>query len=896
MVPVLHDYSNDRKDPSQVDRESWKGDKYSRKPPKDIFNPYSPSSRHPADRVGPSSRRWEEEDSSDDSYSSAGSGFETTASSPRLGRGIQSRGGHKTGSRAPPILTRPTLDSYHGSSNPDGLSESKPQQPWVVEPPGYKEKESARLPAQPSSSRADPRGRRADTNFVVGSYRDQIGGISGHPSDSQSRSSHKEKESARLPAQPSSSRADPRGRRADTNFVVGSYRDEIGGISGHPSDSQSRSSHKEKESARLPAQSSSSRADPGGRGADTNFVVGSYRGGIGGISGHPSDSQSRSSHKEKESARLSTQPSSSRADPRGRGADTEFVLGSYRGAASGGILGHPSDSQSRSDHREESARLSMQPSSNRASPRGRGADTDFVLRSYRGEASGRISGHPSDSQSRSGHREKESARLSRQPSSSHLDPRGRGTDTDFVLRSHRGEASGEISGHPSDSQSRSGQESARLPMQPSSNRADPRGRGEDTDFALRSYRGEASGRISGHPSDSQSRSGHREESARSPMRRWEEEDSSDESDSSAGSGSETTASSPRLGRGIQNRGGHKIGFRAPFILTRPTLDSYHGSSNPAGLSESKPQQPWVAEPDAEPSGYKEKESARLPAQPSSSRADPRGRGGDTDFVLGSYRGEASGRISGRPSDSQSRSGHKEESARSSGSQGPSRQEPRVRGTDADYGTGGQGSVRGYRGEASGGASGQPQPWVGKPSPALVTSSMQQPSGKQPEYTSGGSNRIPYIEQDNRRSTETMSATAHPSRFPPNPTTSIPRREEDSPPYHTRGSSWGREWSSQPADPSRTTPFSAFPPTRPPQHEAQHSHPSQVQGSLGSQRQEDTWDRGLEHPSGGPDFISNPSADATGPHPWGGQPTGPPPGWSAHPAHRVFFPRSLPQNF
>jgi hypothetical protein len=640
MAQERHHYSY-REVSSLMQRESSKGDKYSRKPQNDIFNPYSSSSRHPADRVDPSSRRWEE-NSSDDSDSSAGSGSETAALSPRLGRGIQSRVGHNIRSRAPPTATRLTLDSYHGTSNPAGLSESKPQQPWVAEPSGYKEKESARLPAQPSSSRADPRGRRADTTFVVGSYRGGVGGgISGHPSDSQSRSSHKEKESARLPAQSISSRADPRGR-GDTDFVVGSYRGEAGG----------------------------------------------------GISGHPSDSQSRSGNKEKASARLPAQSSSSRADPRGRGADTEFLLGSYRGEASGGILGHPSDSQSRSGHREESARLPMQPSSNRTDPRGRGTDTDFVLGGYRGEASGGISGHPSDSQSRSGHRE----------------------------------------------------ESARLTMQPSSSRANPRGRGVDTDFVVGNYRGE-----SGHPSYSQSRSGN-----------------------------------------------------------------------------------------------KEKESARSLGQPSSSR-----------------------------------------------------QEPRVRGTDADYGPGGQGSVRGYRGEASGGASGQPQPWIGKPAPAFVASSMQQPSGKQPEYMSGGSNRIPYIERDNRRSTiptETMGATAHSSRSPPNPTTLIPQHKEDSPPYHTRGLGWRREWSSPPADPSRTIPFGAFPTARPPQHEAQYSHPSQVQGSLGSQRQENTWDKGLERPSGDRDLISNPSADATGSHPWGGQPTGPPPGWPAHPARRVFFPSSLPQNF
>jgi hypothetical protein len=394
-------YCSCREVSNPIERESLKGDKYSRKPPNDIFNPYSLSSRPPANHADLSSRRWEEEDSSDDSDSSAGSGSETASLSPRLGRGIQRRGGHEIRSRAPPILTRPTLDSYHGSSNPAGLSKSKPQQPWVAEPSDYKEIESARLPAQPSSSRADPRGRRKDTNFVVGSHRGEVGGgISGHPSDSQSPSSHKEKESARLPPQPSSSRADPQGRKTDTNFVVGSYRGEVGGgISGHPSDSQSPSSHKEKESARLPPQPSSSRADPQGKKTDTNFVVGSYRGEVGGgISGHPSDSRNPSSHKEKESARKPPQPSSSRADPRGRRKDTNFVVGSYRGEVGGGISGHPSDSQSPSSHKKkESARLPpqpsswlpMQPSSNRPDSRGpgRGADMDFVLGSYRGEAS-----------------------------------------------------------------------------------------------------------------------------------------------------------------------------------------------------------------------------------------------------------------------------------------------------------------------------------------------------------------------------------------------------------------------------------------------------------------------------------------------------------------------------
>jgi hypothetical protein len=459
------------------------------------------------------------------------------------------------------------------------------------------------------------------------------------------------------------------------------------------------------------------------------------------------------------------QPSSSRPDRRDRGADAEFVVGSYRGEPGGGISGHPSDSQSRSGNKEkESAR------SRREESRVRGTDEDDVsggqglVEGYRGEAGGGISGHPSDSQSRSSHKEKESARLPMQPSSSRPDRRDRGADTDFGVGSYLGQAGGGISGHPSDSQSRSGnkeKESAR------SRREESRVRGMDEDYvtggqgSVGGHRGEVGGGISGHPSDSQSRSGN-----------------------------------------------------------------------------------------------KEKESARLPTQPSSNRPDPRGKGAETDFVVGSYRGEPGGGISGHPSDSQSRSGNKEkESARSSGQPSSSRQEPRVRETDADYGIGGQGSVGGYRGEASGGASGQAQPRTGKPAPVLAPSSTQQPSGRQPEYTSA--NRSPYAERENRSSTAMMGTTEHSSRPPPNPTTSIPhRQEEDSPPYNTRGSGRG---SSQPADPSRTTPYGAFPPTRPPQHAAQYSHPSQAQ-----------------------------AAGATGSYPWGGQPTGAPPGWSAHPPHRVFF--------
>jgi hypothetical protein len=295
-------------------------------------------------------------------------------------------------------------------------------------------------------------------------------------------------------------------------------------------------------------------------------------------------------------------------------------------------------------------------------------------------------------------------------------------------------------------------------------------------------------------------------------------------------------------------------------VEQPATSSDIQSRSGLSISKAMSQQPWVGQPAASSdsqsrSGHKEKEGARGSGQPSSSRPDPRGKGADTDFVVGSYRGEAGGGISGHPSDSQSRSGNKEkESAQSLGQPSSSRQEPRVRETDADYGTGGQGSVVGCRGEASGGASGQPQPWTGKPASALAPSSTQQPSGVQPEYTSA--NRSLYAERDNRSSTAMMAPTEHSSRPPPNPTTSIPHRQEDSPPYNTQGSGWG---SSQPADPSRTTPYSAFPPTRPPQHAALYSHPSQAQ-----------------------------AAGTTWSYPWGAQLTGAPPLRSAHPPHRVFF--------
>jgi hypothetical protein len=536
-----HDHTYDREDPSRVGGASWKGDRYSRQLQEDPFNPYSLSSLHPADRVHPDS---DEEDSSDDSYSSNGSGSETAAPNPRSGKGTGSGTTYKTRSTAPsiPAPALPSLEIHRRSSNPPDLSKSKSQQPWVAETSGYKEKESARLPAQPTS-RQDARGRGADTDFVVGSYRGEVGG---GPGLSISRTMSQQP----WLGQPATS-----------------------------SDSQSRSG--------LSISKAMSQQPWVGQPAAS------------------SDSQSRSGHKEKEGARASGQPSSNRPDPLRRATDTEFVVGSYRGEAGGGLSGLLTDYQSRSGNRDkESARSSGQPSSSRPDRRDRGADTDFVVGSYRGEPGGGISGHPSDSQSRSGNKEKEGARSSGQPSSS-------------------------------------------------------------------------------------------------------------------------------------------------------------------------------------------------------------------------------------------------------------RQEPRVRETDADYGIGGQGSVGGYRGEASGGASGQPQPRTGKPAPVLAPSSTQQPSGKQPEYTSA--NRSPYAERNNRSSitpTATMGTTEHSSRPPPNPTTSIPHRQEEGPPYNTRGSGRG---SSQPADPSRTTPYGAFPPTRPPQHAAQYSHPSQAQ-----------------------------AAGTTGSYPWGAQPTGAPPGWSAHPPHRVFF--------
>jgi hypothetical protein len=160
--------------------------------------------------------------------------------------------------------------------------------------------------------------------------------------------------------------------------------------------------------------------------------------------------------------------------------------------------------------------------------------------------------------------------------------------------------------------------------------------------------------------------------------------------------------------------------------------------------------------------------------------------------------------------------------------------------------------------------------------------------------SGLSSRIPYTERDRRASiipTEALDTTAYSSTSPPNLTASIPQhKEEASSPYNPRGLGWGREGSSQPADPSRTKPYGPYSPTdttRSPQYEAPYTHLSKVQGSLGSQRAENTWGAESSRPTGR-NPGSNPSVGAMGSHPWGGQPTGPPPGWSAHPPHRVFF--------
>ena len=546
MVQDRHDYFN------QEDSSS-KGDKYSRKPQKDMFNPYS-SSNHQTDprllsEYSPS-QLWGEEESSDDSNSSSGgSGSETAAPTPRPS--IRGRKIYNTRPKAPSMPTRPSLDTHRGLSDPSGISKSKSHQPSVAEPSSYTGKESAPVPVQRSFSR-DPRGGRdADTDFTVGSYRgDGPSGMSrtmsqqpwgvGQPvtsDDSQSRSGHKEKERDRSSTQQSSSRADPRSRRTDDYVaggqgLVGGYRVEGGGP-GHPSDSQTHSGYKE-ETTRSSVQQSSSRQDPRARGIDGNYVaggqglVGGYRVEGGGGPGHPSDSQTRSGYKEKESARLPVQQSSSR-DP---------VMGSYRSDGPSGLSktmlqqpwvgGQPAasgDSQSRSSRKDQS---STQQSSSYQDPRSRGTDDDYgiggqgLVGSYRGDG---LSGHPSDSQTRSGYKEKEIARLPVQQSSSR----------DPVVGSYRSEVGGGPSGMPKtmsqqpwgvgqpaasgDSQTRSGtkeQEKDRSSTQQSSSHPDPRMMGPDDDYvfgrtgSVEGYRGEVGGRISGHPSDSQTHSGYKE--------------------------------------------------------------------------------------------------------------------------------------------------------------------------------------------------------------------------------------------------------------------------------------------------------------------------------------------------------------------------------------------------
>ena len=134
--------------------------------------------------------------------------------------------------------------------------------------------------------------------------------------------------------------------------LVGSYRSEVSGgtfdlskamsqqlwVGGQPAasgDNRSHSGHKEKESVRSSMQQSFSHQDPRARGPDENYVassqglVGSYRGEGGGISGQPSNTQSLSGHKEKESARSLVQQSPSLQDPRVRGTDEDYMVRSY---------------------------------------------------------------------------------------------------------------------------------------------------------------------------------------------------------------------------------------------------------------------------------------------------------------------------------------------------------------------------------------------------------------------------------------------------------------------------------------------------------------------------------------------------------------------------------------
>ena len=280
------------------------------------------------------------------------------------------------------------------------------------------------------------------------------------------------------------------------------------------------------------------------------------------------------------------------------------------------------------------------------------------------------------------------------------------------------------------------------------------------------------------------------------------------------------------------------------------------------------------------SAHKEEESVRSSMQQSSCRQDQWARGADEDYVaggqglVGSYRGEGGG-ISGHPSDSQSHSGYKErESAWSSWQQSSSRQDPRDRGTDEDYMVGGQG---GYGGEVGGRISGHPSD--SQSHSGYKEKESAQPAGQQSssrpdprvrgadedvvggQVMFGGLSRVPYTERDLRASnalTEMMDTTAHSSRSPPNQTTSIPQRKENSLLYNTWGSGWDRD-----------------------------SHPSQVQGSLDSQHSENTW--GAESSCPGIwDPRSNLSFDTAASQTWGGQPTGPFPGRSVNPPHHVFY--------
>ena len=754
MAQDRNDYTYDRgrEEPSRMERESSKGDKHSQNPPKDMFNPYSSSYS--------TAQRRREEDSSDDSDSS--SGYRTTGQSSRSGKGVRSKGDHKTRSKAPSMQTRPPLD-HRGLSDPSGISKSK-LQPWVAEPSSYKDKESARLPVQQSASR-DSRGKGADTDFGVGGYRGEGKGVGG-------------------PSGPSMTMSQQQPWGVGQPAATG--------------DSQNRSGHKEKERDRSSMQQSSSRPDPRSKGTNDDYGVGAqgslgnYPGPYGSysstdatrVTGQPAamgDGQSRLSRKEKEKDLPLTQQSSSRPDQRSKGTNDDYgisgqgTLGSYRGEGGGGISGHPSDSQNRSGYKEkDSARLPVQQSSSR-DPRGKEADTAFGVGSYRGEGVGpsgmsktmsqqpRGTGQPaasSDSQSQS-RKEKEKDLPSTQQSSSRPDPRSRGTNDNYgvggqgSVGGYRGEVGGGISGHPSDSQTRSGykeKESPRLSVQQSSSQ-DPRVKGADTAFGVGSYRGEGVGGPSG-PSKTMS------------QQPW-------------------------------------------------------GTGQPAATGDSQSR-----------SSRKDKEKDLPLTQQSSSRPDPRSKGTKDDYgvggqgSLGSYRGEGGGGISGHPSDSQNRSGYKEkESARLPVQQSSSRSDPRAP-------------------------------------------------------------NIP---------TETKGTTAHSSKFPPNPTTPIPqRKEEDNSPYNTRGSGRGKEGSNQPADPSLTKPYgpySSTDTTRSPQHQNPYSHPSQVQGSLGSQRPENTLG-GEPSRSSGWDPRLNPPAGPTVSHSRSGQPTAPPSGWSANPPHRVFFSTSL----